>query len=139
MSESGARTLHQLVSGTLAKAFGSSDLKIPGADATIRQGDRVAVIEVKTGDPDLPLPSSTSAQMLILADQARGLFGPDEVREVLPVLVTNYQISQTDRQELESQGIKIVPIASAGKLYNAANFSSEIANIVGFADHGLSI
>jgi hypothetical protein len=67
-------------------------------DLVIAQGQRVAVIEIKTGDSTLPLPSSANAQMLILKDGARTRF---EGAEVVPVLVTNYLVDDADRKELK--------------------------------------
>ena len=37
-------------------------------DLVARSGDRVLLFQIKTGDPELPLPGSANAQMLIFKD-----------------------------------------------------------------------
>jgi hypothetical protein len=88
----------------------------------------VAVVEVKTGDPGLPLPSSTSAQMLMLTYQARERYPG---KEVLPVLITNYRVSEDDERELKQQGIKLVPVTATYPMYGPRTFSRHFAEIVG--------
>jgi hypothetical protein len=102
------------------------------ADLLIHQGSRMAVIEVKTGNPELPLPSSTSAQMLLLKQRVREKFPELDGEEVLPVLVTNYKVSSTDQKELEDQGIKVVWIdPSVSSSSDPRNFSLRVANLTG--------
>jgi len=129
-SFSGVKTsLHQRVSLDLVKNFKYCALGDSGADATIRQGPKLAVVEVKTGDPDLPLPSSTSAQMRLLTREAKRTFGVDGV-EILPVLVTNYRISDADRSELETYDIRVVTIPSASS-YKTEDFFKAFVAAVG--------
>jgi hypothetical protein len=122
-------SLHQRVSTDLAKSFKGCALGDSGADATIRQGGRLAVVEVKTGDPDLPLPSSTSAQLHLLAREAssNGQFG---IQEIFPVLVTNYRVTDADRKELEIDGIKIVTIPSEAR-YKPADLFKQFVEVAG--------
>jgi hypothetical protein len=95
-------------------------------DLVIRIDQRVAVIEIKTGDPTLPLPSSANAQMLILKDAAVTSLG---AVEVVPVLVTNYRIDDADREELENTGIKLIEID--GPKYDSNTLFSKIEEVVG--------
>src|SRR5579872_1343319 len=85
--------LHERISEDLKNNFHEllieSDKSNFMPDVLIRSGDRVVVVEVKTGDPGQPLPSSANVQMLILKESAsRSLEGA----EIVPVLVTNYKI-----------------------------------------------
>ncbi len=125
--------LHERVVLDLAQEFPGSRAEID-ADLVIRQGSRVAVVEVKTGNPELPLPSSTSSQMRLLAKRAsHECYGS----QVFPVLVTNYRVTEVDRKELEAEvdGIKIVQIASVASLYKPQDFSRDFAEIVGLQAH----
>lgn len=131
-------SLHDRVLAGLAEALpGSRSYVFLGsseADLLVHQGRRVAVFEVKTGDPDLPLPSSTSAQMLLLKEQVqqRLLAEEPDVEEVLPVVVTNYKVTPADQKELEEQGIKLIFINPAvARNYDFANFSRQVANLTG--------
>lgn len=137
-AKSGAavESLHDRVSVGLARGFKGSlphySLGVSEADLLVRQGQRVAVFEIKTGDPDLPLPSSTSSQMLLLQQQARRQFPEPDVAEVLPVLVTNYKVSPDDEKELEDQGIKLVRFDPSSSLsYDSDKFSRHVANLTG--------
>ena len=122
--------LHERLRVDLARGFSGSqldfDLGPSAADLVIRQEPRLAIVEVKTGDPGLPLPSSTSSQMRLLAYQARQKF-PGQ--EVVPVLITNYRVSADDEQELKDQGIKLVSMAESA--YEPHTFSRYFAEIVG--------
>lgn len=122
--------LHQRVSFDLAKHFKGCALGDAGADATIRQGRRLAVIEVKTGDPDLPVPSSTSAQLHLLSYEARRGVEGSGIQEILPVLVTNYRVTEADRKELEIDGIKVVTIPSESG-YKSDDFFKQFEAVVG--------
>src|ERR1700737_310191 len=97
-----AVSLHERVRTGLAQGFRGSlshfSLGPSEADLLVHQGPRVAVFEVKTGDPDLPLPSSTSAQMLLLKEQVRQQFPTQDVEEVVPVVVTNYKVTPADQK-----------------------------------------
>lgn len=94
-------------------------------DFVIRNDQRIAVVEIKTGDPSLPLPSSANTQMLILKDNALTKLG---FRDVVPVLVTNYLIDEADRKELEAGGIRVVSIQ--GSTYDPKALSDELEGIV---------
>jgi hypothetical protein len=141
-TESGM-SLHDRVRSGLAHGFKGSvpdySLGPSEADLLIHQGSRVAVIEVKTGNPDLPLPSSTSAQMLLLKQRVRQKFLEQDVEEVLPVLVTNYKVSPTDQKELEEQGITVVRIdPNSSSSSDPMNFSLRVASLTGLkTDPGL--
>jgi hypothetical protein len=129
-------TLHDRIRTGLVEGFKDSlsadSQGLSDADILIQQGGRVAVVEVKTGDPDLPLPSSTSAQMLLLKRQARQKFSEADVQEVLPVLVTNYTVSADDEKELEDQGIKVIRIDStASGSDDFEKFSRRVASLTG--------
>jgi hypothetical protein len=125
-------SLHERLRVDLAQGFKDAEsdfaLGSSAADLVIKQGKQVAIVEVKTGDPELPLPSSTSSQMRLLSYQARELF-PE--KEVLPVLITNYRVSEDDEKEFKEQGIKLVSVAATPRLYNREKFSQTFADIVG--------
>ena len=93
-------------------------------DLVIRSGNRVAIIEIKTGDPELPLPSSANVRMLILRDKLRIMFG-----DVVPVIVTNYMLDDAERKEMMAGGIKVVDIQEA--TYDPKLLSGEVAKIFG--------
>ena len=121
--------LHERISEDLKNNFHEllieSDKSNFMPDVLIRSGDRVVVVEVKTGDPGQPLPSSANVQMLILKESAsRSLEGA----EIVPVLVTNYKIDATDLKELTDGGIKVVPIQ--GSTYDSKALSSTLAEIM---------
>ena|SRR5258708_852578 len=135
-SSGGSASLHDRVRASLAQGFKGSlpdySLGSSEADLLIHQGPRVAVFEVKTGDPELPLPSSTSTQMLLLKQRVRQKFSGEDVQEVLPVLVTNYQVSPKDQRELEDQGITVVRIdPSSSSSYVSGEFSRYVASLTG--------
>jgi len=125
-------TLHERLRVDLAQGFRDSEsdfaLGSSAVDLVIKQGKQVAVVEVKTGDPGLPLPSSTSSQMRLLSYQARKAF-PE--KEVLPVLITNYRVSEDDEKELTEQGIKLVSVTDMPRAYGPQGFSRYFAEIVG--------
>jgi hypothetical protein len=127
-------TLHDRVSSDLGKKFAgamSVESGDTGADLILRSGDGVTVIEVKTGDPDRRLPSSASAQMRKLAEQAKRMFENVGVKNVRPVLVTNYKMNETDKEELEKFGIKFISLAPTLSLYDADQLTREVANVAG--------
>jgi hypothetical protein len=79
------------------------------ADLVLEVPDRVVVAELKTGDPDLPLPSSTVRQMKLFAERAHSQYPR---HEVIPVVVTNYQVSDSDREVLTREGVRVITLAS---------------------------
>ncbi len=127
--ETAALPLHERISGDLKAKFRDRFVECNARnfapDFVIRNDQRVAVIEIKTGDPSLPLPSSANTQMLILKDDALTKLG---FQDVVPVLVTNYQIDDADRKELETGGIKIITIQ--GSTYDSKALSDELEAIV---------
>ena len=79
------------------------------ADFVITNPDRIIVVELKTGDPELPLPSSTVPQMRRFKTAAlSGCSG----RRVIPLVVTNYQVSESDMSALKKEGVRIVSVMS---------------------------
>jgi hypothetical protein len=135
------RTLHDRVLLDLTQRFGGSgEVPTPSgrssgfslgasfADLVIPQGRRVAVVEIKIGNPELPLPSSTSSRMRLLGEQARRSFSN---KDITTVLVTNYSVTPDEKKEFEDEGVKIVPVASALSRYDRQRFSREFAEIVG--------
>jgi hypothetical protein len=134
----GPAGLHERIRLDLARNFqanlASEESDDPGADLTFREGNRLAVVEVKTGDPGLPLPSSTLAQMDLLTAHVRAKLAPPGVGEIMPVLVTNYFVSDADRDELEQAGIKLVHVESPAS-YDPKTFSQKFAQIVGLPEN----
>lgn len=125
----GSARLHERISEDLRAKFRDrfveSKARDFAPDFVIRNDQRVAVIEIKTGDPSLPLPSSANTQMLILKDNAQTKLG---FRDVVPVLVTNYLIDDADRKELEIGGIKVIIIQDP--TYDSKALSDKIEGIV---------
>jgi hypothetical protein len=79
------------------------------ADLVIERPDRVIIAELKTGDPELPLPSSTYPQMGLFIEQARRRY-PD--REIVPLVLTNYGISESDKKVFSEEGVQILSVGS---------------------------
>jgi hypothetical protein len=114
-------------------------------DLVARSGDRVLLFQIKTGDPALPLPGSANAQMLIFKDLLKKSLersieeqqDPD-IRllrftspgnlKIVPVLVTNYLIDDSDFKELRDAGIKVVAIR--GSSYNSRKLSDDLEKII---------
>ena len=88
------------------------------------------MVEVKTGDPELPLPSSAPSQMLLLQRQAREKFS-GRALEITPVLVTNYKVSQDDEKELDDLGVKVVRIDPDSWGSDTGRFTQKLANLTG--------
>jgi hypothetical protein len=96
------------------------------ADAVVEEADRFAMVEVKVGDPDLPLPFSTPSQVRTQVAEARKRLGPD----VIPVLVTNYEIPEVLKSEMESDGVKILSLPDSRDAL--ADLGKQFAKLVGF-------
>jgi hypothetical protein len=106
---SAGKDLHDSVLSVISGRFPDCEVSEVGRaarpDLVLRIGDKIAAVEVKTGDPELPLPSSTIAQMHLLTDSVKDGFGG---KAVTPVLVTNYLISESDELELKDAGIQVI-------------------------------
>jgi hypothetical protein len=118
--------LHERVTEDLKRNFANALLEFGTdefrPDLVIRSGNYVAMVEIKTGDPELPLPSSANVQMLILKDKVQKQFG-----EVVPILVTNYVLDEADRREMSADGIKVIDIQ--GSTYDSKAVSEKLAEI----------
>lgn len=127
-------SLHERVRTGLVQEFKGSlsedPMGLSNADLLIQQGGRVAVVEVKTGDPELPLPSSTTAQMVLLEAAGAAEVPRGRSPGSSPVLITNYNVSPNDEKELEGQGIKVLRIGPADS-YDAGKFSRQVASLIG--------
>lgn len=80
------------------------------ADAIIQQGDRVILIEVKTGNSRYPLPSSTHSQMRQYISEVQDLY---KEHRVVPLVVTNYVVDSEMKAELEADGIKVIEVRNS--------------------------
>lgn len=108
--------------GTTLMDVGKTDFE---PDLLFRSGEQLVFVEVKTGDPSLPLPSSANAQMLILKDTIQERH---KSTKITPVLVTNYSVDDADRKELLYGGIKVVTIH--GSSYDTKELSEELVKII---------
>ncbi len=103
-------SLHERISLDLAKSYEVDDLisdpSVP--DLVIRQGSRIAFVEVKTGSPNLPLPSSTVAQMNMLTVHAKKKVDPTQGVEIVPVLVTNSRVVPQTAKNLEIKALRLL-------------------------------
>ena len=124
------QTLSQRIGRDLKQNFhdrvvdlGSADFS---PDMVIRNDKSALIIEIKTGDSSQPLPASAGAQMMTLKEKAQSKIGG----QIVPVIVTNYQVDDESRKELVDAGIKIVDI-------NRATYDSEAvsAQIEGLSAH----
>lgn len=97
------------------------------ADLVISKGVQVAVVEIKIGDPELPLPSSTSSRMHRLRDEAERSFSG---KDIIEVLVTNYSVIDDEQKAFKDDKIKIVLVAPALSRYNRQQFFSDFDRIV---------
>jgi hypothetical protein len=79
------------------------------ADLVVESPGRIVVAEFKTGDPELPLPSSTIPQMGFFVEQAHSRYPGCEI---VPIVVTNYAVSESDKKALGKEGVKILSVAS---------------------------
>ncbi len=125
-------SFHDQIAHGLAEVF--SDAKIEPssiADVIIDQGERIVIVEVKTGDPDLPLPSSALAQMkLAVQDAQRKLEQRPLDKEVVPIIVTNYKVYPEQQQELKEDGITVVSLKSSSDF---AKVVSELTQATGLS------
>jgi len=71
------------------------------------ESDRVALVELKFGDPGLPLPSSTSSQIRLLKESMSQQSGGESPTSIV---VTNYNVFPEQREELAANGIKLVTV-----------------------------
>jgi len=129
MSSNPSPGLHERISEDLKEKFGDRFVEYNAhgfaPDFVIRNDDRVAVIDIRTGDPTSPLPASANTRMLNLKDGAAKLGLPGVV---VPVLVTNYLLDPSDRKELESGGIKIITVK--GPTYDSKALSDQLEGIL---------
>lgn len=102
------------------------DLGPSAADLVIEQGDAVAIVDVKTGDPELSLPSSTSPRMRVLKDLAEKKFIG---KTIIPVVVTNYRVGDSEKEQLAIDGVKLVALSGSAK-----EFPLEFGKQVGLAE-----
>jgi hypothetical protein len=125
----GTLRLRERIGQDLKERFGGQivEHQLPdfSADCVIHNDDRIAVIDISTGDPTLPLPASANTRMLNLKDGAAKLGLPGVV---VPVLVTNYLLDPSDRKELESGGIKVIAIK--GPTYDSKALSDQLDGIL---------
>jgi|SRR5271156_5923240 len=95
----------------LTQEFGGAVLKADalGAnpDLVLKFPNAVALVDIKTGDPSLSLPSSTDARMALLT---RAVQPSHAGKKLVPIVVTNYQVFPAQKAALEASGIKIVSI-----------------------------
>jgi len=105
--------LHERVKNSLSGEFGGKldfGLGDSAADVLIEQGDKVAIVEISIGDPGFSLPSSTSSRMRFLRNEAGRRFAG---KQILPILVTNYRVTQPEEDHLQTAGIALVPLANS--------------------------
>jgi hypothetical protein len=94
------RELHDSV--IEADAFGTKP------DLLVQLPNGIALVEIKTGDPALPLPSSTDAQMNLLTSSLASRYPWG--KKLIPVVVTNYRVYPDQKAALETAGIRIVSV-----------------------------
>jgi len=122
-------TLSQRVRNDLKQRFEGHILNLYSADfapdLVIRNNKSALVLQFKlTTDPSQPLPASANSSMLMLKDKAQ-----DQIpnAEIVPVLVTNYQVDDVDRVELRNAGIRVIDINS--KTYDPKHFSAQLEKL----------
>ena len=128
------RSLHNQITDVLSRKFaeGIVDYRFGEgravADFLVRDGNKVAIVEIKTGDPHFPLPSSTSSQLTEYVAEARRVFA-DPNTELIPVVVTNYLVPDGLEEDLQASGVKLLrfdsPAAEKG-------LPQAFAELVGF-------
>jgi hypothetical protein len=92
-------------------------------DLVYKDKDSVLLIEVKTGDPSLPMLSGTPGQMRSYADAARHRF---LAKRIVSIVVTNQQVPDPMREELKSSGVQIVALKDRSKLSEEVSRLAEI-------------
>jgi hypothetical protein len=95
------------------------------ADAVIEQGDKVAIVEVKTGDPEFSLPSSTSPRMRLLKDLAAAT-EQFKGKTIIPVVVTNHRVGDAEKKQLDDAGIKLVPLSGSATEKFPVEFGEQV-------------
>lgn len=129
-----AATLSEDVMRTLQRMFPSAakfsvSLAGVGADMVVESPRRIVIAEFKTGNPELSLPQSTVPQILRAVEQAKAQY-PDQ--EIVPIVITNYEVDSGIREELEGIGTKILEFAP--QKTNAQNLASSIVREAGLQD-----
>lgn len=109
---------HEQVVSALSNSFGSAVVdpaarKDTGVDIVLRKENEVVMIEVKTGNPNMPLPASAVAHMRILAQEVKRVFDP---KSLYSVVLTNYRVPQDEKEELKHNGIHLFEMNSMDDL-----------------------
>ena len=91
-----------VINSRFAKIVPDLCLRLPGTD-------RFGVVELKIGDPSLPLPSSTTTQIIRLV---QGMDPEQSGARPTPVVVTNYLVDENQKKDLEANNIKLVRLTS---------------------------
>jgi len=123
--------LHERVRNSLSGEFGGKlDFRLgdSAADLVIVQGDKVAIVEISIGDPGFSLPSSTSSRMRFLCSEARQQFAG---KQILPIIVTNYRVTQPEEDLLQTAGIGLVPLPNSS--YEPRDVFASIKEKIGFS------
>jgi len=125
-------SLSQRVRKDLQQRFGDRIINLNATDfapdLVIRDHKSALVIEFKMGDSTQPLPASANAQMLTLRERAIGKLQNAKIAKIVPVIVTNYEIDDTDRRELEKAGIGLIRIT--GESYDSQAVSAQVEALV---------
>ncbi len=110
-----ATSLRDALLDALSDDLGSSVLPTdpsqvaPDLCFKVPESDRVALVELKFGDPGLPLPSSTSSQIRLLRKSMSQQSGG---KSPTSIVVTNYTVFPDQRKELAANGIKLVTVSN---------------------------
>jgi hypothetical protein len=108
-----ATSLREALLDALSDDLGSSVLPTDPSEVApdfffkLPESDRVALVELKFGDPGLPLPSSTSSQIKLLRNSLSQQSGG---KSPTSIVVTNYTVFPDQRKELAANGIKLVTV-----------------------------
>lgn len=102
LSEEALRTLYKMFPHTARLSVPLGDV---GADLVVEDVHRIVIAEFKTGNPELPLPQSTVPQINRVIARAQSMY-PGQ--EIVPVVVTNYEVDMGIRAALERIGARIV-------------------------------
>jgi hypothetical protein len=109
-----AASLRDALLVALSEDLGSSVLPkdpsqiTPDLSFRLPDSDRVALVELKFGDPGLPLPSSTSSQIRLLMKSMKQQSGGENPTSIV---VTNYKVFPDQQKELAANGIKLVTVS----------------------------